>query len=130
MCPWCRCGAWGKPKGKKMYNSFLKSLGKRTLNDLAKLPVHEWENFLRNATYPRKNKEYHYKESTIANKLRVMNIISLQDSVPDGLLDVFKDSLHVPMLIRKQAGETYQELRPMAVLPPMKISKSKQKKQK
>lgn len=97
---------------------------------MAEMPRNQWQKHLEKETYVRKGKIKHYAAGTITNKYQTMDTITMRGKLLEGLLDVYKDSLHVPTEIRKQAGEIYKKLCSTAVLPPMKLSKSKQKKQK
>lgn len=108
----------------------LNLVGKKTLTQMAELPRNQWLKHLKNETYVRKGKVKHYTQGTVMGKYRAMDAITIRGLLPEALLNVYKDSLHVPTETRKQAGEIYKRLRPMTVLLPMKISKLKQKKQK
>lgn len=108
----------------------LKKVGKKTLVQMADMPRKQWQKYLENETYIQKGVVRHYTAGTITNKYQTMDTITIRGKLLEGLLDVYKDSLRVPTEIRKQAGEIYKRLQPTAVLPSMKLSKSKQKKQK
>ena len=108
----------------------LQRVGKKTLVQMAEMPRNQWQKHLEKETYVRKGKIKHYAAGTITNKHQTMDTITMRGKLLEGLLDVYKDSLRVPTEIRKQAGKIYKKLCPTAVLPPMKLSKSKQKKQK
>ena len=105
----------------------LKSVGKQSLIKMADLPRNEWQNYLEKETFTRKGITKKYSETTVKNKHQSMDAITMRGKLSEGLLNVYKDSLHVPTEIRKQAGEIYKKLHPNAILPPMKLSKSKQK---
>lgn len=108
----------------------LNRVGKKTLVQMAEMPRNLWQKHLESETYIRKGMVRHYAAGTIMGKHQAMDAITMRGKLQEGLLDVYKDSLHVPTEIRLKAGEIYKKLQPKAVLPPMKISKSKQKKQK
>lgn len=114
-------------KGTKM-KDLLQKLGKKTLVQMAEMPRNHWQKHLENETYVRNGKVKHYAAGTIENKHQAMDAITMRGKLSEGLLDVYRDSLRVPIGIRKQAGEIYKKLHPNAILPPMKLSKSEQKK--
>ena len=108
----------------------LNSVGQNTLVQLADMPRYKWEFFLEHEFFTRKGITKNYTAGTVYNKHHNMDLITIRGLLKDALLIVYRDSLHVPTEIRLKAGEIYKKLQPKAVLPPMKISKSKQKKQK
>ena len=99
----------------------LKTLGKKTLVQLAGKKSSNWESSLNKTTFVRKGIRRTYTAKSIGYKQYAMTKLRNYGVVRDLLFDIYYQPSRVSIKIRKLAGQYYKRMCPGRKLPPMVI---------
>ena len=93
MCPWCRCGAWGKPKGKKMkrkIDRLVQTIGKTTIVELLGIKNSDCANELFKRRYIRKGRIRPYTSRSIDMKVNGLIQLRSMGVIRDVLVNILE----------------------------------------